>query len=135
MSNFHERLSELRKSKKMTQKELADFLNVNVRTVQYYESGNKKPGFDVLVLLSDTFGVSTDYLLGTTDDPIPSKKDVSDITPEELEFQKWAQENLMSSFFYDLNKNPDRMKKDMWDALREVWKREKGRKPGQKQGE
>jgi transcriptional regulator with XRE-family HTH domain len=69
MKSFAERLPLLRKSKKITQKQLAEALGINTRTIQYYESGDKRPDFDGLIRLADYFDVSIDYLVGRSDDP------------------------------------------------------------------
>ncbi|MBR1807569.1 MAG: helix-turn-helix transcriptional regulator, partial [Selenomonadaceae bacterium] len=34
-----------------------------------YESARRKPNFDAIIALADFFNVSTDYLLGRTDNP------------------------------------------------------------------
>ena len=36
-----------------------------------YEQGKRQPDFDILQLFADFFNVTTDYLLGHTDDPRP----------------------------------------------------------------
>lgn len=61
---FKERLRELRKSKCMTQKQIAKILHCSNTTISNYESGNNEPSFSILILLSDYFNVSVDYLLG-----------------------------------------------------------------------
>ena len=61
---FGDRLREMRMNRKMTQPELADSLNVNLRTYQYYEQGCREPAYATLVKLADILDVSTDYLLG-----------------------------------------------------------------------
>lgn len=61
---FKERLKELRTKKKMLQRDVAKYLNVTVRTYQYYESGELEPSLEKLVKIADLFEVSTDFLLG-----------------------------------------------------------------------
>ena len=67
MFDFAERLKALRKNKGVTQKQLSTSINVTERAVVAYESGKSKPAFDVINSLADYFDVSTDYLLGRTD--------------------------------------------------------------------
>lgn len=67
MIKFRERLQELRKEKGATQKNMADFLGIKVRSYQSYEGGDRRPDYEKLVALADYFGVTTDYLLGRTD--------------------------------------------------------------------
>ena len=62
--NFGDKLKELRKSHNLTQRELAERLNVAKSVVSYYESGDRFPSYDVLIRISRTFHVTTDYLLG-----------------------------------------------------------------------
>lgn len=61
---FGERIKELRKRYKMTQKQLAEKLFIDQTAVSYWESGKTKPDFEKQQLLADLFNVSVDYLLG-----------------------------------------------------------------------
>lgn len=60
---FKEVLKKLRTENGITQEELAAFLNVTRPTVAGYETKGKEPDFRVLILLSEYFNVSIDYLL------------------------------------------------------------------------
>lgn len=64
------RLKELRKEHEWSQKLLADQLNVAQNTVSQWERGEREPDFEMLSKIAELFEVSTDYLLGRTDDPI-----------------------------------------------------------------
>lgn len=66
---FQERLVAIRKSNSLTQKQLAAALGLSEVGIQNYESGRRKPAFDVLIALADFFDVSLDYLVGRSDDP------------------------------------------------------------------
>ncbi|GHU76015.1 hypothetical protein FACS1894188_07880 [Clostridia bacterium] len=66
------RLKELRKSKKVTQAQTADFLGIDARSYQRLEYGGT-PSIGTLVTLADYFGVSVDYLIGRTDNPDVTK--------------------------------------------------------------
>ena len=68
MNVFKDRLKLLRENKKISSKELADALNVDVATISNYESGRRNPKNETLLQLADFFNVSIDYLLGRTDD-------------------------------------------------------------------
>ena len=63
------RLKELRKSKGMSQQELADYLFVNQTAVSQWERGVTTPGNNILIKLCELFNVTSDYLLGI--DSIP----------------------------------------------------------------
>ena len=60
------RLREIRNGK-MTQKELAERLNVSQNTVSRWESGERTIDVDNLNKISELFNVSTDYILGKSD--------------------------------------------------------------------
>ena len=64
---FPERLRELRKEKGITQKELAEQMNVAVSTVTRWELDVQEPDYLTLAKLAMYFGVSSDYLLGLED--------------------------------------------------------------------
>lgn len=72
---FGERLSELRKKKKASQAEVADYIELTVAAYQNYENGRREAGYDTISKLADFYGVTTDYLLGRSgakppEDPI-----------------------------------------------------------------
>lgn len=70
------RLKELRKEKKLTQKELADKINVSKITVLRWENGERVPKSDKAQQLADFFGVNTAYLLGYSDFPARNLKEL-----------------------------------------------------------
>ena len=63
-NNFFERLSELRIENNLSRAQLAEKLNVSVRLISYWETGQRECDFDMLIKLADLFSVSIDYLLG-----------------------------------------------------------------------
>jgi transcriptional regulator with XRE-family HTH domain len=63
------RLLEIRNSKGMTQKQLAEKLGVTIRTITNYENGSREPNIATLKELALIFDTSIDYLVGFTDDP------------------------------------------------------------------
>lgn len=67
MVKFAATLTELRESRHMTKKELAALLNVSPSMISQYESEDCMPGYDILIAISREFNVSTDYLLGLTE--------------------------------------------------------------------
>ena len=68
----------LRKSKSMTQKELAQALGISRATVSKYEAGLRTPNMDMIMKLSDVLGCTTDYLLGRTRFPYPKLTTLED---------------------------------------------------------
>lgn len=68
MPGLSERLKELRKEKGLKQIELAEFLGCIERHYQKIERGEINIPSLTLVKLADYFEVSTDYLLGRSDE-------------------------------------------------------------------
>jgi len=64
-----ERISHWRKRRKLTQEELAFKANVTKAAISNYENGHSAPSNETLVAIANALIVSTDYLLGRTDDP------------------------------------------------------------------
>lgn len=71
MVPFAERLQTARQQRKLTQKDIAVQLGMTERSYQHYEGGTRRPNFETLVALADLLEVSTDYLLGLTDEMKP----------------------------------------------------------------
>ena len=68
MPSFSERIKELRQSKGLTQRQMAQDLGMTERNYQRLEANNN-PNNENLIRFADYFDVSTDYLLGRSDDP------------------------------------------------------------------
>lgn len=66
-----ERLVKLRTDEGLSQYELAKVLGLSRGQISNYELGTRQPDYETLVKLADFFNVSTDYLLGRTNDPSP----------------------------------------------------------------
>lgn len=63
-----ERLRIAREESGYTQQDMADFLEVRVRTYQHYEAGSHNPTLDALTKMCERLNVSSDWLLGLTDE-------------------------------------------------------------------
>ena len=70
---MYQRIRGLREDRDLKQREIAEYLNCAQRTYSNYELGQRDIPTDVLIKLADYYRVSTDYLLGRTDDPTPPK--------------------------------------------------------------
>jgi transcriptional regulator with XRE-family HTH domain len=68
MSNFGERLRKLRLGKKMSQMSLAARIGLSQEAISKYERGIVSPSIDVIRSLRNFFNVSSDYLIGATDE-------------------------------------------------------------------
>lgn len=65
------RLFELMEKTKTTQTQLAQAIGASQGNISDWKKGRSFPKSDVLAKIADYFDVSTDYLLGRTDDPSP----------------------------------------------------------------
>lgn len=61
------RIKELRELNKLKQSQLALLTGIDQRTISNYETGKTYPDAKALIVLSDYFKVSIDYLLFRTD--------------------------------------------------------------------
>lgn len=61
---LNERIRELRIASGFSQVELAEKLGVSKQSVSNWENDNIQPSIEILVKISRTFNVSTDFLLG-----------------------------------------------------------------------
>ena len=68
MKKFNERLKELREENNLTQTKLAKELLVDQRSLSFYELGKYEPNLETLKRMALFFNVSSDYLLGLTDE-------------------------------------------------------------------
>ncbi|MFC5987195.1 helix-turn-helix domain-containing protein [Marinicrinis lubricantis] len=102
------RLRKLRKERGLTAKEFGQRFQLAESTISGYENGKREPDSDKLNSFADFFGVTTDYLLGRTDDPertsaseppqhrnAPSVQSMDEIKEEpEVQFLMRAREDL-----------------------------------------
>ncbi len=78
------KIRELRKEKGITQEQLADAVNVKKYTIGDWERNRTEPNITTLVAMADYFEVSTDYLLGRSDDTGLVQANAN-LTPDEEE--------------------------------------------------
>ena len=67
MEIFYKRLTELRKSRYISQRDIAKFLQISQPSYIRYEHGTAEPTLENLSKIAKFFEVSTDYLLGLSD--------------------------------------------------------------------
>lgn len=60
----------------MSQKKLAEIIDVSKSAISKYESEMLEPNIRVLILLAKTFNVTVDYLIGNTDSNENSTNDI-----------------------------------------------------------
>ena len=82
---LQENIYQLRKSKGMSQEELAEKVGVTRQAVSKWEMGASVPELDTLVALANCFGVTTDYMLSEDapqqESPQPQRQDWLDRLP------------------------------------------------------
>lgn len=86
---FGNRLMELRKSEKLTRDELAKELSMSVNTLRNYENGLREPGHQFVIQMAKRFHVTTDFILGVTNDvkssPVSKEPEAEELKPDERE--------------------------------------------------
>lgn len=122
MDILGKRIRYLREKYQLSQKQLATRVNLTNAQLSRYELGERKPDPEIIKDIADFFDVSTDYLLGRTDNPdlIEEKNEESLLDPE------------LGVFFKEIKNAPE----DRQEQLRKIWeiiKSEGNRKPGDKQ--
>lgn len=68
---YFKRIGDLRDYNNRTKKEIAEMLICNRQVYARYENGTREIPVSMLIKLAQYYGVSTDYLLGLTDEPKP----------------------------------------------------------------
>lgn len=61
--NMGEKIRLLRTQRKFTQNKLGEMLGIDGKRISYYENGTHVPSTEVLIKLSEIFGVTMDYLV------------------------------------------------------------------------
>ena len=61
------RIRDLREDKDLSQKEVANYLNIRQNTYSPYETGRRQLPLEHLIALARLYNTSTDYILGLTD--------------------------------------------------------------------
>lgn len=61
------RIHELRAEKGLSQAKLGEMLSVSQDTISLWEKSKSYPSVEIVILLSEIFEVSCDYILGVTD--------------------------------------------------------------------
>lgn len=85
MKTIGYRISKARRYMNMNQKELALKANIPEGSLSRYENDIREPKAQALVQIADALKVSTDYLLGLTDETEIQNNSLADKSDEELE--------------------------------------------------
>ena len=80
LDKFPIRLREARETANLTQAQVAKRISINRTAISSYETGSRRPSYEVLVRLATLYRTSADYLLGiSAERPL----DTSGLTAEE----------------------------------------------------
>ena len=66
---YFRRISDLRTDADKTQRDIADYLHMNLEVYRRYEKGVREIPVWAVIKLAEYYKTSTDYILGLTDDP------------------------------------------------------------------
>ena len=98
---FSERLKTARDLRKMSQGDLAVKSGLQPSAISHFETASRSPSFDNLKRLADALNVTTDYLIGRSDNPTASGpmaqklfRHAENVTSEDLEFLESMAANL-----------------------------------------
>lgn len=116
MTYFTDKLKELRKEKKLTQKEIAEQIGIKQNSYSDWETGKNEPNLENIVKLSRILDTSTDELLGRQvnfGDKILNKKNKYDLSVlKESDTQKLYDLKMTFAFeLLDESVNTDLLKK------------------------
>lgn len=111
---FREKLVQLRKSRNLTQEQLAEELGVSRQAVSRWEAGDSTPDMTNLLGLCDLFGVSADYLIHDnyqSDDDMPIVKEknerISEVKSKKKRFHLIAAISFTCSMiFFAISASP-----------------------------
>jgi transcriptional regulator with XRE-family HTH domain len=70
---MYQRIKDLREDRDLKQRQLAEYLSCSQQVYSNYELGQRDIPTDVLIRLSNLYNVSTDYILGLTNNPMRNK--------------------------------------------------------------
>lgn len=90
MSTFSKRLKNLRKDRRLTQKQLGELLFIDDTSISKYENDKAMPENELLQRIADFFDVSIDYLLCRTDEKKPPISNTPLTKKEQLDIEKEA---------------------------------------------
>lgn len=122
---LNERLKELRKQKKVTQQDVANYLGITRPAYTAYEKGSRNPDYDLLNKLARYFNVTTDYLLGSD---VTNIKDSTqaELTPYQQEVIDFF--NSREDLFFHDHPGDIRQALEQFEIYYEVWKKQQEKK-------
>ena len=91
-------LKELRKEKNITQEQLADKMRVSRRTVSRWETGSNMPDMDILIDISDFYGVDLREILDGKRKEESMDKEMKETVLKVAEYGNDEKENMTKRF-------------------------------------
>lgn len=125
---FGNKLKSLRSSLGKTQEEIAKSLGLSRAAYSHFENGRNEPDYDTLKKISEYFHVSTDYLLGRTDDPLPMcnlDQDLNDELDTESKWLNFLKTLSGDSMFYQYENIDEEQKLAIMDEYKEKLEKKK----------
>lgn len=100
---FGKRLKLLRNKTGKNQQDIADAIGISRARYSHYENNHVEPDMSLIRQLSDLYNVSTDYLLGRTEDPEPFHQG-DEFNPMQEINKLLKKYNIDQSGFFDIEK-------------------------------
>lgn len=108
MSEFSERLTNLRESRGWSKTYTANKLKLNLPTYANYEYGRREPDLETVERIADLFDVTADYLMGRKSSPNVVIKKPTDLNE--------ALDSVMSFDGKPLNEHDKKVMINIWKA-------------------
>ena len=112
--NIATQIKNLRLSKGITQKELAEQTGIALQSIINYENGRREPNSKAMAALERYFGVSGEFLRGETDERLQpavwEDKEVMDAVKDTMSI-------LFDSLQKEIRESPDEYQKQYFDML------------------
>jgi transcriptional regulator with XRE-family HTH domain len=108
------RIKQLRKELHLTQKQLADKINVSSQVISNWERGYTEIGREDLIELAAALDCSTDYLIGISEIKHP-------IADNNSEFESWLNDPRSKILFKEFKESSEEQKEallKMWEILK-----------------
>lgn len=84
INGLPERLRKMREGFSLSQRDVANLLNLSPSLISGYETGERTPSVEVLLQLSNLFKCSTDYLLGKNTNDLRISISLDNMTPSQI---------------------------------------------------
>ena len=86
MSEFSNRFRQLKDESNLTLKDLSEALDITSPNLSYYMKG-REPSYDILIKIADYFNVTTDWLIGRTDEKNTTQSSIISEIEKQLEIK------------------------------------------------